>query len=186
MNVLQTQKVTFFSGQEASISDWTQNYFVTGVHETYGHDTYGSVTVQQPNIEIIKAGQQLDLRCELLEDGSVSLKCNMVFNTIDSVAICPLVPAVRKDSSGCEEPSGYGVVQVPTVSTTCIRLPVTIPKGKVLLIANLARLKSEQGDNVHNIRACMIRCTSIVPEKVAEKVEKMESPQQLYATVVAN
>lgn len=170
-NVLQAPKITMFSDQSGTVSDSTENYFVTSVREIQGD--YSSAL--QPGIERVHEGQWMTLQPELLENGSVAMKrCDIVMRNIENVNDCVLVrhEAVSRETtipSNIPEMTVSGTtIQAPRVKTTCISLPITIPEEKVLLVA-FPDHNSLKWDKEGNMTCLMIHCSTIFAEEIAQE-----------------
>ena len=167
-NVMQAPTVTMFNGQSASISDGSQQPFVTGVIPVVGDFAVG----QQPIITLIPDGTNLSVQATVSEDRRfVRLNLSPFFSEItdvqtftfdgatstelstDSVLddLLDLVDGGAISDDGDDElvteTSGV-TVQQPVVAFTSVNTVVSVPDGGTVLMGGIKRLseqRSEQG-----------------------------------------
>ena len=167
-NVMQAPTVTMFNGQSASISDGSQQPFVTGVVPVVGDFAVG----QQPIITLIPDGTNLSVQATVSEDRRfVRLNLSPFFSEItdvrtftfdgsssterstDSVLddLLDLVDGGASSDDGDDElvteTSGV-TVQQPVVAFTSVNTVVSVPDGGTVLMGGIKRLsenREEQG-----------------------------------------
>ena len=161
-NILQAPKVTFMNNQEAFVRDtYTVKNFKSGESDLYGH---GSPT-QQPSVEQMQSGFSVRLKACVNEDESVTLKrFTTMIRSIGNVSQYSTEP----DANGTEK-----TFQLPEISTFCVNLPLTIPKGKMLMVCfpltihhemNPGHMdKNEKNSSEPTFQCVIIRCQVFQP-----------------------
>lgn len=149
-NILQAPKLTLFDGQYGCLRDSSERPFVTGIAEN-GTD---------PIIEVFKEGIEISLSPELQSDGSIRLKCcNISVQKIEKIEMFPLVPGKEDEKN----------VQIPQTITHSVDMPITIPKGKSLLVAipgTLCEVKGRQEEGfVRSLSRNALALVGLKPSK---------------------
>ena len=128
-NVLQAPKVTMFSGQPGTIKDSTEQIFGGS----------NSVINSEANAYVNRTseGLFLDLLPIVLDDGSVQMeRFTLQFRGVIDQKIFAFV-------YGEELPA----VVFPKIESRIFHLPVTIPKGKTLLVVIPLEIRTEEDDS---------------------------------------
>jgi len=163
-NVMQAPTVTMFNGQSASISDGSQQPFVTGVVPVVGDFAVG----QQPIITLIPDGTNLSVQATVSEDRRfVRMNLSPFFSEItdvqtftfdgssstevatDSVLddLLDLVDGGLVADDGNDElvtQSSGVTVQQPVVSFTTVNTVVSVPDGGTVLLGGIKRLSESR------------------------------------------
>ena len=160
-SILQAPKVTFFNNQEAVVQDLSTENFKSGESNLSVH---GSPT-QQPSVEQMQSGFSVRLKACVNEDESVTLKrFTTMIRSIGNVSQYSTEP----DANGTEK-----TFQLPEISTFCVNLPLTIPKGKMLMVCfpltihhemNPGHMdKNEKNSSEPTFQCVIIRCQVFQP-----------------------
>lgn len=116
-NLLQAPKITMFNGQFGTIVDISQTPYRASFFDQ-----------GKPETEILNEGMQITLSPKLRSDDAVHLQyCSILFRKMEKMEKFSLIPT--------EEESEEKMLQIPKSTTICVEIPVTIPKGKSLLLA---------------------------------------------------
>ncbi len=119
--VTQAPKVVMFDGQNASIDDYSQRPFVTGVDVI--KDGNGK-TANQPLISILSDGTCVDLSVESTGDREVQIDADVMFSTIEHVGTYTFN----------DTPSVPLTIQLPKVAASRLQFDGTIGEEKTLVI----------------------------------------------------
>ncbi len=150
-NVLQAPKVTLFNGQTASVSDFSQQPFVTSIIPVVGD----FAAAQQPVIVVLSEGTQLNVQAVVSSDRRfVRLTLVPFFSRIGPVDEFTFQGSTTTDSGSIvNDPSGNEqgrdnevisrtgtTVQLPTFIFTSVSTTVSVPDGGTVLLGGIKRL----------------------------------------------
>ncbi len=150
-NVLQAPKVTLFNGQTASVSDFSQQPFVTSIIPVVGD----FAAAQQPVIVVLSEGTQLNVQAVVSSDRRfVRLTLVPFFSRIGDVdeftfegSSSTNTGTIVNDPDGAiqgrnnETASRNGTtVQLPTFIFTSVSTSVSVPDGGTVLLGGIKRL----------------------------------------------
>jgi len=160
-NVLQAPKVTLYNGQQATVSDTTQEPFVVSVIPVVGD----FAAAQQPVIVVLSEGTSLTVQAVVSNDRRfVRLTVVPFFSNIGNVSTFTFTgsnSSTQKSSessnqtdqstSSSNETDGANTsttVQLPTFSFVTVTTTVNVPDGGTVLLGGIKRLsegRAEQG-----------------------------------------
>lgn len=116
-NLLQAPKITMFNEQMGSIVDVSERSYFIGI-----------TNEGNPEFQLLGEGIQLTLSPKLLDDDSIQLqRCSFSLKKVEKVENFPLIPG--------EDESGEKTLQIPKITTFCVEMPITVPKGQSVLLA---------------------------------------------------
>jgi beta-lactamase regulating signal transducer with metallopeptidase domain len=120
INLLQSPKVTVFSGQQALMRVETLTPFVIGVHYVKGE----LASAAQPNIAVLSEGSRLEVEPVVIDAETLDLKCRLTASTVGSVRTIKL-------------PGKDVTVQNPRVMRHTISARCQVAPGETLFFAQL-------------------------------------------------
>ncbi|WP_390621755.1 hypothetical protein [Roseiconus nitratireducens] len=164
-NVMQAPKVTLFDGQIATISDQSQQPFVTSITPVVGD----FAVAQQPVIVVLNEGTQLNVQGIVSDDKRfVRLTLVPFFSQIGDVDTFTFEGSrrSRRSSQDQEDTNGDGVVngddavdtdeeeeiisgstvQLPTFAFTQVSTTVSVPDGGTILLGGIKRLSEGRAE----------------------------------------
>jgi hypothetical protein len=159
--VMLAPKITFFSGQDASIDDIVERPFVTSVLPVEGE----TAVTYQPFVQIFNEGLTISCKATLLQDDSCRLeKCNAEFTQFNDTKIYKLVNGDNnqfkyvsntkksRTDGAAEETKSQGVsIQCPSIHSLSVAIPeITIPHDTSLLVA-LPGMEMETANGNHAV-----------------------------------
>jgi len=161
-NVLQAPKVTLFNGQQAFVSDTSQEPFVTSVVPVVGD----FAAAQQPVITVLSEGTSLTVQAVVSPDNRfVRLTVVPFFSQIGNVqnfqftgsttstnnsntTTDPTTATTTNAAAGATTISSGTTVQLPTFNFVTVTTTVSVPDGGTVLLGGIKRLsegRSERG-----------------------------------------
>ncbi len=161
-NVLQAPKVTLFNGQQAFVSDTSQEPFVTSVMPVVGD----FAAAQQPVITVLSEGTSLTVQAVVSPDHRfVRLTVVPFFSQIGDVQELPVhrldvtnnttntttdptTSTTTNAAAGETTVSSGTTVQLPTFNFVTVTTTVSVPDGGTVLLGGIKRLsegRSERG-----------------------------------------
>jgi general secretion pathway protein D len=164
-NVMQAPKVTLFDGQIATISDFSQQPFVTSITPVVGD----FAVAQQPVIVVLNEGTQLNVQGIVSDDKRfVRLTLVPFFSQIGDVDTFTFEGSSTSTRSSRDETdtNGDGVidendevdsedevevvsgttVQLPTFAFTTVSTTVSVPDGGTILLGGIKRLSEGRAE----------------------------------------
>jgi bla regulator protein BlaR1 len=120
INLLQSPKVTVFSGQQALMRVETLIPFVIGVHYVKGE----FASAAQPDIAVLSEGSRLEVEPVVIDPGTLDLKCRLTASTVGSVRTIEL-------------PGKDVTVQNPSAMRHTISARCQVTPGETLFFAHL-------------------------------------------------
>jgi general secretion pathway protein D len=161
-NVLQAPKVTLFNGQQAFVSDTSQEPFVTSVVPVVGD----FAAAQQPVITVLSEGTSLTVQAVVSPDnrfvrltvvpffsqiGNVQnfqFTGSTVTNNTSNTTTDPTTTTTTNAAAGATTVSSGTTVQLPTFNFVTVTTTVSVPDGGTVLLGGIKRLsegRSERG-----------------------------------------
>lgn len=156
-NVLQAPKVTLFNGQQAFVSDTSQEPFVTSVIPVVGD----FAAAQEPIITVLSEGTSLTVQAVVSPDNRfVRLTVVPFFSQIGNVQTFQFTGSTTtstnaasnttatSSSSGNTTVNTGTTVQLPTFNFVTVTTTVSVPDGGTVLLGGIKRLsegRSERG-----------------------------------------
>ena len=160
-NVLQAPKVTLFNGQQAFVSDTSQEPFVTSVVPVVGD----FAAAQQPVITVLSEGTSLTVQAVVSPDNRfVRLTVVPFFSQIgnvqnfqftgsstttnNSTTATNTAATSAAASNGATTVNSGTTVQLPTFNFVTVTTTVSVPDGGTVLLGGIKRLsegRSERG-----------------------------------------
>ncbi|HEX3999973.1 MAG TPA: hypothetical protein VHX65_15585 [Pirellulales bacterium] len=160
-NVLQAPKVTLFNGQQAFVSDTSQEPFVTSVVPVVGD----FAAAQQPVITVLSEGTSLTVQAVVSPDNRfVRLTVVPFFSQIGNVQTFQFTGSTSTTNSastaanttatstsaatGATTVNSGTTVQLPTFNFVTVTTTVSVPDGGTVLLGGIKRLsegRSERG-----------------------------------------
>ncbi len=156
-NIMFAPKVTVFTGQVATINDFTQRPFVTNIRLA-GKTADKTAGEMEPVVEMVGEGTQIEFKAEVTEELDTELQAIVSLSQIQEVGFANL-PFVLPDN-----PKSNVTVQVPSVNRTLIRSKARLSRDQSLLIA-VPRVFSADGNdkNEHSIATLIMLTPRIIP-----------------------
>jgi general secretion pathway protein D len=160
-NVLQAPKVTLFNGQQAYVSDTSQEPFVTSVVPVVGD----FAAAQQPVITVLSEGTSLTVQAVVSPDNRfVRLTVVPFFSQIGNVQnfqftgsttttntatnTADTTTTATSTATGATTVNSGTTVQLPTFNFVTVTTTVSVPDGGTVLLGGIKRLsegRSERG-----------------------------------------
>ena len=159
-NIMFAPKVTLFTGQIASIKDFTQRPYVTNIR--LGGETGAEM---EPVVELVCEGTQIELKADVTGDLDTELQAVVTLSQIQKIELANLPFASR------DNPKANVTVQVPSVNRTLIRSSARLSQNQSLLIAVPEVFSGDGNDkNGHSIATLIMLTPRIIPyEALVEK-----------------
>ncbi len=156
-NVLQAPKVTLFNGQQAFVSDTSQEPFVTSVIPVVGD----FAAAQEPIITVLSEGTSLTVQAVVSPDNRfVRLTVVPFFSQIGNVQTFQFTGSTTTSSNAAANTTATSssnanttvntgtTVQLPTFNFVTVTTTVSVPDGGTVLLGGIKRLsegRSERG-----------------------------------------
>ena len=158
-NIMQAPKVTLFNGQAASISDQTQQPFVTSVTPVVGD----FAAAQAPVIVVLNEGTTLSVQAVVSQDRRfVRLTLIPFFSQIKDIKEFQFTGSTTTKKSKADTSQNKGdntsasdseeivkegtTVQLPTFAFTTVTTTVSVPDGGTVLLGGIKRLKEGRNE----------------------------------------